>query len=115
MTEEEADNYCKYRGRCREMSEALVAADPTLTLVRGYYTCPIWGTQEPHWWCKKPDGTIVDPTAKQFPSAGKGFYEEFDDWFECADCGKRIKEEDGHIMGSYIVCSETCARRLVGV
>lgn len=29
------DNYAKHRGRCREMREAAVAADPTLTLVRG--------------------------------------------------------------------------------
>jgi hypothetical protein len=67
----EADDYAKYRGRCREMSEALCAQDSTLTLVRGHYFCPFWGEQA-HWWCQRSDGTIVDPTARQFPSKGAG-------------------------------------------
>lgn len=108
------ENYRKYRGKCKEVSEALVAADPTLTLVRGYYHDPIWGKQ-PHWWCKKPDGTIVDETKLQFPSAGNGYYEEFDGWFECSECGKKIREEEGNIEGNYIFCSTLCHGRFVGV
>ena len=35
-------------------------------------------------------------------------YEEFDGFFECSNCGKRISEEDGTINGNYIFCSGTC-------
>jgi hypothetical protein len=54
-------DYLTHRGKCKEMSEAAVAADPTLTLVRGHYFCTLWGEQA-HWWCKRQDGIIVDPT-----------------------------------------------------
>ena len=108
------DDYLKYRGKCREMSEALVATDSTLTLVRGHYHCPIWGEQ-PHWWCKRSDGTIVDPTKNQFPSRGIGEYVEFNGIIECANCGKEIKEEDADIDGNYAFCSYQCHGRFVGV
>ena len=35
--EPEIDDYQRYRGKCKEMSEALIAADPSLRLVRGHY------------------------------------------------------------------------------
>lgn len=103
----EQDDYSQYRGKCKEMSEALVAADPTLTLVRGHYFCPFWGEQ-PHWWTKRPDGTIVDPTKNQFPSKGIGEYVEFDGTVECSNCGKRIREEDGDYESNYVFCSYEC-------
>jgi len=34
--------YDKYRGKCKEYCDAAVAADSTLTLVRGHYWCPVW-------------------------------------------------------------------------
>lgn len=104
------------RGKCKEMSEAAVAADPTLRLVRGHYYCPHWGKQA-HWWAEKSDGTIVDPTAEQFPSQGHGIYVEFDGWANCDECGERIHEDDGIIggNGNYIFCSGTCYGRFVGV
>lgn len=114
MLIEGQSDYLKYRGKCKEMSEALVVADPTLTLVRGYYFCPIWGEQ-PHWWAKRPDGTIVDPTKDQFPSKGLGHYIEFDGNIECSNCGKLIKEEDADIDGRYAFCSYECHGHFVGV
>lgn len=108
-------NYEKYRGRCKEMSEALCAEDPTLTLVRGFYHCPIWGTKEQHWWCTREDGTIVDPTKLQFPSAGLGEYEVFDGTVECAECGKAVNEEDALFESRYAFCSSRCFGRFVGV
>jgi hypothetical protein len=107
-------DYEKYRGKCKEMSEALVASDVTLTLVRGYYHCPIWGEQA-HWWAKKPDGTIIDPSKDQFPSRGIGEYVEFDGTVECAECGKVIPEEEADIEGNYAFCSYRCHGRFVGV
>jgi len=107
-------DYEKYRGKCKEMSEELIAKDPSLTLVRGHYTCPIWGDQE-HWWCTKADGTIVDPTAKQFPSKGHGVYTPFNGVCICEECGKEVLEENAIMMGRYPTCSGICAKRLVGL
>jgi len=108
------DDYQKYRGKCKEMSEALIAQDPTLILVRGYYMCPLWGEQE-HWWTKAQDGTIIDPTKDQFLSKGCGEYIEFDGTLQCSECGKTMKEEEADIDGRYAFCSYECHGRFVGV
>jgi hypothetical protein len=107
-------DYEKYRGKCKEFSEALCAEDPTLTLVRGHYLCPYWGEQQ-HWWCTQPDGTIVDPTKDQFPSKGAGEYVPFDGTVYCEECGTALTEDTAIWMGRYPVCSDRCARSLVGV
>ena len=116
MSEVEQSDYMKYRGKCKEMSEALVKADPSLRLVRGHYYCHAWGEQ-PHWWCEDKDGNIVDPTKDQFPSKGHGAYVEFDGNMNCDECGKDMVEKDAIIMGNgnYAVCSNRCAMRLVGL
>ena len=41
----EEDLYQKYRGKCKEFSEALCEQDPTLRLVRGHYLDYSWGEQ----------------------------------------------------------------------
>lgn len=105
--------YQLYRGKCKEMSEALVAADPTLTLVRGHYYCPFWGEQ-PHWWCKRSDGIVVDPTKDQFPSRGAGVYVEFDGMVRCSNCNKEMREEDAEYESNYCFCSYTCHGQFVG-
>jgi hypothetical protein len=107
-------NYAKYRGRCREMSEEAVAADPTLTLVRGHYFCPIWCRKEPHWWTVRPNGTIYDPTRLQFPSRGHGVYLPFSGTIECEECGTQVAEEDATIDGNHAFCSGACYARCVG-
>lgn len=108
-------DYRKFRGKCKQMSEELVAQDPTLTLVRGHYYCPIWNKDEPHWWCTKPDGTIVDPSARQFPSKGMGIYTPFDGIIECCECSKTVKEEDAVYDSNYVFCSIRCNARFVGI
>ena len=106
-----SDNPNPLRGRCREMSDKAAAADPTLTIVRGWYDDPVWGAQE-HWWCKRPDGTIVDPTAAQFPTGGVvSLYREFAGMFPCAECGEEFAEGDGYD----VCCSGECYGRMVGV
>lgn len=107
-------DYLKYRGKCKKFVEELIEKDPTLRKVRGYYHCPIWGEQE-HWWCEKPDGTIVDPTKDQFPSRGLGQYVEFNGICICAECGTSVPEEKAHMAGPYPTCSSKCAMRLVGL
>jgi len=104
------------RGRCHELAKKACEEDPTLRLVRGHYYCAHWGEQ-PHWWAEKPDGTIVDPTAAQFPSGGRGAYIEFDGFVECEECGKCLPEAEMIMAGNgnHPVCSDTCYGRLVGV
>lgn len=111
---DQTSDYLRYRGKCKEMSEALVAADPSLTLVRGHYHCAIWGEQ-PHWWTKRANGEIVDPTKDQFPSRGTGVYVEFDGNIPCSNCGKSITEDEADIEGNYAFCSYECHGRFVGV
>lgn len=112
MTPEEG--YRIYRGKCREISKALVVEDPSLRLVRGHYLCPYWGEQA-HWWCERADGAVVDPTSAQFPSNGTGMYIEFDGTLNCDECSAEVQEEDAVIMGNYATCSNACAMRLVGL
>lgn len=108
--------YLKLRGKCRELAEQAVAADPSLTLVRGHYHCPTWGKQA-HWWAARTNGTIYDPTADQFPSRGIGHYEPYDGIVECSQCGKEIPEESASFDGNghYAFCSDLCHGRFVGV
>lgn len=108
------ENYHKYRGKCKEMSEALAKANPALRVVRGHYFDPEWGA-EPHWWCVDKDGKVHDPTALQFPSEGRGEYVEFDGWLECEECGKSIHENETTFNGNHGYCSNECACRAVGL
>lgn len=101
------------RGRCRELSRAAVAADPTLRLVRGWYHDPVWGQQE-HWWTVRPDGSIHDPTAAQFPVPGiAAFYEEYAGVLPCEGCGRPVTEADPARYEA--CCSYGCYGRMVGV
>lgn len=111
---EPLSDYERFRGKCKELSEAACAADPSLRLARGHYRDAIWGEQE-HWWCVRPDGSIHDPTKDQFPTKGNGEYVEFDGWCSCAECGRAIREEDAYMAGYYPCCSGSCAMRLVGL
>jgi len=103
-------DYTKYRGKCKEFIAQAIKEDPTLKAVRGYYYCPIWGEQQ-HWWCVRPDGTIYDPTAKQFPSKGTGEYVEFDGNITCEYCGNQTTEKTAHFNGHHAYCSYNCAYR----
>lgn len=99
----EGDGY----GQCAEVTTAMVAAFPELKRVRGHYFCLTWG-ERTHWWLVTPDGSIVDPTAAQFPSKGHGVYEEWAEGAEeptgkCPNC-------DGYVYGGGTVCSDSCAR-----
>lgn len=111
----ELSDYQKYRGKCKILAEAACANDPELRLVRGFYHCPIWG-KEQHWWCEYPDGRVVDPSVRQYPTKGVGAtYEEFDGWCECDECGKRIREEEARFDSRYVFCSSKCNMRFVGL
>ena len=101
-------DYLTHRGNCRKQSEKLASRYPSLTVVRGHYFCPVWGKQ-PHWWCKDKEGNIIDPTRAQFPSNGSGTYVEFDGYFDCEHCGKKVCEVDVYNNGHHVYCSYECA------
>lgn len=107
-------NYSKYRGKCKEMCEEAIKEDVSLRIVRGYYIDRDWGSQQ-HWWCIRPDGTVYDPTAKQFPSKGLGEYIPFDGMVTCETCGKVLPEEEAQFASNYALCSSICYGKLVGV
>ena len=108
-------DYSKYRGKCKEMSEALCAERPELTLVRGWFDC-VFNGRQPHWWTTTPEGEIIDPTVKQFEGGGVcGEYIPCDGFFECANCGKKVAEEEARTEGSYAYCSYNCHGQFIGV
>jgi hypothetical protein len=114
MSASAVSDYTTYRGRCKELAEACSAADPSLRLVRGFYLCPLWGKQA-HWWTVKPDGTIVDPTVRQFPTAGVGAeYEEYYGTIECENCGISRLEQDAYFSGHHAYCSYKCFGHHIG-
>lgn len=108
-------DYLKFRGKCKELSEAECKANPELTLVRGHYYCPIWNTEEPHWWCEDKHGNVIDPSAKQFPSKGLGVYTPFDGRICCAECGGETTEDEAYFDSNYAFCSSNCYGRFVGL
>ena len=103
------------RGKCKEMSDEAIINNPGLTLVRGWYDCPLEGKQA-HWWTKDKDGIIFDPTRKQFMSGGiKEFYIEYNGVVSCAECGKDVLEEDAEFESNYAFCSYKCHGKFIGV
>jgi len=95
--------------QCAEATERMVEEFPELKRVRGLasvkepYDLP--PTKTPHWWCVTPDGTIIDPTAHQYPTEIES-YEEADEskgppTGKCPNCGSLCYE------GNYL-CSDKC-------
>ena len=116
--EQIAADYAEFRGRCKELCEAEIAKDPTLRLVRGHVFITAWPSDpsQPHWWCEKPDGAIVDPSWRQFPSEPSAqMYTEFDGHVSCSECGKDGDEKDFSFASNYQFCSDRCYGRFVGV
>lgn len=101
------DNVTEVYGKCSELTEKMLSVFPELSRVRGHYICPVWGEQE-HWWLLTPNGEIVDPTAKQFPSGG--VVGKYIQWKEgapeptgkCLQCG-------GYVYNHRAFCCDKCA------
>lgn len=99
------------RGKCQKAVEEMKAAFPELRIVAGFAHVS-WGRDQ-HWWCIAPDGTVVDPTAAQFPLPIR--YEELDlndpktrervPISKCMNCGKETYTSSL----SADMCSQTCA------
>jgi hypothetical protein len=105
-----AENVEETYGKCMEATKRMQTTFGELRLVRGHYYCLVWGERE-HWWLVDPDGEIVDPTAKQFPSKGTGPYVEWDESQPeptgiCPNCG-------GYVYDGGTVCGEKCHNEYV--
>ena len=96
------------RGKCDEATKLMVDAFPELRRVAGF--AHVWWGRDQHWWCLAPDGTIVDPTASQFPG-GLADYEELDLEKDreriptgvCMHCGEEV-------YGGKLFCGDACER-----
>ncbi len=99
-------------GLCYKAAHDMAEAFPSLAVVSGHALCLYpWGKRG-HWWCVEPNGTIVDPTAKQFPAIGRYEpYTEGDDirLGKCMSCGDEIWGSDPEAVYSTILCSKDCA------
>lgn len=108
-------DYRKYRGKCKEYVDEVIRLFPDWKAVRGWYECPLWGDQE-HWWTKKPDGTIFDPTVRQFPTAGAfASYREYRGFLMCFGCGKEVAEHEIVPLDGHVFCSDKCLRYTIGI
>jgi hypothetical protein len=80
-------------GKCKDGAKEMAAAFPELTVVLGHVYCS-WGKRG-HAWLVNAEGTIVDPTASQFPDIF-----EYEPWKpgdtvrvgKCMECGEEIWE-----------------------
>jgi hypothetical protein len=103
------------RGTCQKAAESLVATDPSLTLVRGWYIDAVWGQQE-HWWCTDAEGGIIDPTVEQFPTGhieSLREYLPYNGLHPCPGCGTPVRAEDGETGGGF--CCGGCYGSTVGI
>lgn len=85
-----------YWRTCSSVTLRMQKAFPELVRVRGHYYDYLY--PQPHWWLKTEDGTIIDPTYKQFTesdifalSGPFELYEEVDEdncpTGKCPNCG----------------------------
>lgn len=86
--------YEKAYGKCESVCKDINTRFPELKLIRGHYFDTAWG-ERAHWWLTDSTGKIVDPTAIQFPSKGRGVYESWDEsqpepTGKCSNCGEYI-------------------------
>jgi hypothetical protein len=95
-------------GKCYEATTAMVSAFPELRRVRGQVITVLWGERD-HWWCVAPNGSVVDPTKRQFPAVLR--YMPWDESKgeppqrrKCPDCGDEHHGEDDF-------CDDSCRRR----
>ena len=95
--------------QCSEATQKMVNVFTELKRVRGLAHVEepdgLPPTRTPHWWCIAPDGSIVDPTAHQYPTKILE-YEEADEskgspTGKCPNCG-------GLCYKNEYFCSKKC-------
>jgi hypothetical protein len=61
-------------GACGIYCDDMRKVFPELKLITGHYSDPLTNSMYEHFWLEAPDGSVVDPTAIQFPTRGYGSY-----------------------------------------
>lgn len=99
-------------GECHRGTAEMQTAFPELKQIRGHVYTLSWGKRG-HVWLEAPDGTIVDPTASQFP-----VILSYEPWVpgctvrvgKCMNCGEEIWEalESLEHVVERCVCSDEC-------
>jgi len=90
--------------KCEEATTTMCVAFPELVRIRG--SAMVGVDFRPHWWCETPSGTVIDPTAHQWPG-GILFYErlqsEEEPYGKCLNCGDLLfrSRGDGSFHCSY--------------
>lgn len=99
---------------CASFTRVMAERFPELKRVAGFYFAPDSDASHgEHWWLEDAQGGIVDPTADQFPSQGRGRYVHYDPRQhlvlkgKCMGCGVGLYTR----MGSY-PCSLGCDEML---
>jgi hypothetical protein len=99
------------RRMCAEATIEMLLVFDELKRVRGLASVEEpWDlppTRTPHWWCVTPEGTIIDPTAHQYPTKILS-YEEADEskgppTGKCPNCG-------GLCYTQEYLCSDKCSQ-----
>lgn len=83
-------------GTCEQAVDSLIAQNPALTKVAGWYIDAHWGPRE-HFWATAPDGTIIDPTVEQFPTGhvpALRQYQPYAGVYPCPGCGIAISHPE---------------------
>lgn len=116
IREYESRNQDYVAGLCADATRRMVVAFPELKRVAGTAYSAMRTTE--HWWCVAPDGTVVDPTARQFSGCGVVEYVPWKPGDEvrvgrCMNCGEDIYERVESLQGSRReICGETCEREM---
>jgi hypothetical protein len=98
---------------CGVFTRALARQFPELRATAGFYFAPGGAAHGEHWWLETSEGAIVDPTADQWPSQGRGRYERYDPARHlvvkgsCPSCGTGLYSR----AGAY-PCSRSCDEAL---
>lgn len=104
-------------GRCREATDEMAAAFPELRRTPGHVLVLDWGRRA-HWWLVAPDGSVVDPTAAQFPAIIE--YEPFEPGVEvrvgrCMNCGEDLYAYPQSLdeqLTKPMFCGDVCASEM---
>ena len=84
-------------------------------LVRAGTTTVLYGASRRTGGASAADGTVVDPSVKQFPTKGAGAdYEEFDGNVECEYCGDIVVLDVAYRYEQHAYCSDACFRHDIG-
>jgi hypothetical protein len=99
---------------CGTFTRAMAERFPDLKRVPGFYYAPDSDASHgEHWWLEDAQGAIVDPTADQFPSQGRGRYVRYSPRIhkllkgKCMGCGRSLYTREGTYP-----CSKGCDEEL---